>query len=63
MTYCCEHMAEKINHKCSTHTDPFECPDHLICYDEEYEEFGIMIHDGGHSYVAIDFCPWCGSPL
>lgn len=36
MTYCCEHMAEKINYKCSTHNDPFECPDHLICYSEDF---------------------------
>ena len=36
MTYCCEHMGEKINYKCSTHNDPFECPDHLICYSEDF---------------------------
>lgn len=61
--YCCEDMGEHINQKCHIHKDPFECPDKLIHYNEKDDEFGIIIHDGGHSYIVIDFCPWCGSIL
>lgn len=61
--YCCAEMEKNVNYKCPEHKDPFECPDNLVCYDKKYKEFGIIIHDGGHSYQAINFCPWCGSPL
>jgi hypothetical protein len=25
--------------------------------------YGIIINDGGSSFVTIAFCPWCASPL
>ena len=25
--------------------------------------FGLPIHDGGNSYILINYCPWCGSKL
>lgn len=27
------------------------------------KEYGLIVHDGGTSYVAIRFCPWCGVRL
>lgn len=25
--------------------------------------YGLPIHDGGESYIRINFCPWCGKNL
>ncbi len=50
------------NH-CPIHSSPFECPDWLILFDEKGGEHGIVIHDGGQSYVSINYCPWCGKKL
>lgn len=61
--FCCNDMEEKINYKGAGHDDPFECQDHLIYHNKKEKEFGIIVHDGGHSYIAINFCPWCGKPL
>lgn len=59
MEICCRSMKDNVN----THEDGFDQPDTLIYYDEKFDEFGIIIHDGGMSYVDINFCPWCGQKL
>jgi hypothetical protein len=41
----------------------FGCPDNLLYYDEKFNEYGIIIHDGGQSYLTIIYCPWCGIKL
>lgn len=28
-----------------------------------YDEYGIIIHDGGGSSIIIDYCSWCGIKL
>jgi len=56
-------MTEKANHTCAQHPDPFSCPDRLIHYVEKFEEYGIIIHDGGSSFAVISYCPWCGARL
>ena len=43
--------------------DPLECPDVLIQYSPKFDEYGLVVHDGGGSSIAISFCPWCGSKL
>ena len=63
MEHCCESMKSQINQVCDDHTDPFECPDKLIYYDNKFNEYGIIIRDGGRSYTDIYFCPWCGIKL
>ena len=25
--------------------------------------YGLIIHDGGESFILIQFCPWCGKKL
>lgn len=59
---CCEMMENNTTNHCSVHTNPFECPDCLI-YIDKYNRYGIIIHDGGESFVLIDYCPWCGTKL
>lgn len=56
-------MTDRVNYVCEQHEDPFDCADHLISYSSEFDEYGIIIHDGGSSTIEISFCPWCGSKL
>ncbi len=58
---CCEAMRSALSFTCAEHKDPFECADHLMVYNEIFDEIGIVVHDGGPSYVLIEFCPWCGT--
>ena len=61
--HCCEQMAQRVNHRCETHPDVFDCPDNLIYRSAESGEYGIVVHDGGSSFVRIGYCPWCGTKL
>lgn len=56
-------MTEQVEHTCDTCKDSFECPDALIYYDPKLAEYGIIVHNGGESYVTINFCPFCGAKL
>lgn len=59
----CEHIAYHVTHACSQHDDPWACPDHVLVYDDRFDEYGIPIRDGGRSQIVIAFCPWCGLDL
>lgn len=60
--YCCEDMVYHVTFKCDIHENPFDCPDKIIIFDEEDNDYGLKIHDG-FSSIGIDFCLWCGSKL
>jgi len=53
-------MNEELTNHCEIHPNAFQCPDKLIHYNEARNEYGLIIHDGGTSYVTISYCPWCG---
>ena len=38
-------------------------PDAIIRFRKSSKGYGIPIHDGGNSYIEIEFCPWCGTRL
>lgn len=61
--HCCELMTSQVMWHCDDHEDPFECPDALVGFDVRFQEYGLIIHDGGGSAALIAFCPWCGSRL
>lgn len=61
--HCCERMMEQVNYTCSEHADAFECADKSIHYSARFDEYGIIIHDGGSSSSVIEYCPWCGAKL
>jgi hypothetical protein len=61
--HCCEAMTDQANWRCDQHTDPFDCPDALIRFTAKFQEYGLIIHDGGTSCSGIEFCPWCGRRL
>lgn len=64
MKHCCKIMRENVNMTCEIHKDNiFQCPDKIIYCNQEYNEYGIIIHDGGESYIEIHYCPWCGKKL
>ncbi len=61
--HCCDEMKSAVESECAEHSDRFSCPDALISYAAQFNEYGIIIHDGGSSTKLISFCPWCGSKL
>ena len=61
--FCCKMMEHQLSQKCDLHANPFECPDVLIHYSPQFDEFGLIVHDGGGSSITISFCPWCGRKL
>lgn len=56
-------MRTELERTCDHGHDRFECPDALVMYIPKYDEYGIIVHDGGSSMVQILFCPWCGARL
>jgi hypothetical protein len=56
-------MVDALRFDCSEHSDPFDCHDALVVYNEVMNEYGLIIHDGTPSYLLIDRCPWCGTRL
>jgi hypothetical protein len=60
---CCETMKYHLNFKCDIHKDRFDCPDNIIYSSKNKKELGIIIHDGGSSFIKIKYCPWCGNKL
>lgn len=56
-------MSEMVSSRCEQHADRFECPDCLVHYAPQFDEYGLIVHDGGASSIAIQFCPWCGVQL
>ena len=56
-------MDSAIAFDCSSHSDVYDCPDVLVSYIEKFDEYGLIIHDGGRSSREIKYCPWCGFHL
>lgn len=61
--YCCAPMKEQMNWSCDIHAEPFDCADSIIYYSKSLGEYGLLIHDGGSSFLTISFCPFCGTKL
>ena len=38
-------------------------PDAIIRFNKNTKDYGIPIHDGGNSFIKIEYCPWCGTNL
>jgi hypothetical protein len=63
MRYCCDMMRSHAESVCEDHPNRFACPDCLIAVRGAGPKYGIIVHDGGESVIAIQFCPWCGTRL
>ncbi|MEV0375975.1 hypothetical protein AB0I10_40765 [Streptomyces sp. NPDC050636] len=46
-------MASQVNWLCDEHDSFFECPDELIEFISNFQEYGLIIHDGGASSIEI----------
>lgn len=61
---CCEDMARQLTWKCDVHEDIWDCPDAIVFRSNKNRNmYGLIIHDGGSSFLRIAFCPWCGRKL
>ena len=56
-------MSQVLEQECDQHSNRFDCPDSLVYWSEQFDEYGLIVHDGGSSYVTIHYCPWCGNCL
>ncbi len=61
-TTCCEILAYYLERECPVHGDPWECPDRLF-YRAADGEIGIVLRDGGSSFVTMLYCPFCSQKL
>ncbi len=62
--HCCTEMRDALINECGMHADdPFACTDLALSYSDTFDEYGIMIHDGGASVLVISYCPFCGAKL
>lgn len=56
-------MNNALVFECEQHADPFECGDCALIYNPVFDEYGLVVHDGGASYLLINHCPWCAAKL
>lgn len=61
--HCCEDLSVALDFSCDLHSDPFDCADSVLIYHPLFREYGLILHDGGMTYLQIDFCPFCGTRL
>ena len=45
------------DYKYPEHPDVSACPDSVIYFKSHPPTYGLIVHDGGTSYVEIEFCP------
>ncbi len=60
MVHCCEKMKYFLSN--GSKNGQFSSDD-IIYYCPEFDEYGIVVHDSGKSYIKIEYCPWCGQKL
>jgi hypothetical protein len=56
-------MRSQVEFSCEQHASAFDCPDALVSYTPKFNEYALIVHDGGSSGIRIAFCPWCGAKL
>jgi uncharacterized C2H2 Zn-finger protein len=61
--FCCNDMYYYTHFHCDEHNNIFKCPDCILIYEKQKRTYGIIIHDGGESFIKINYCPWCGATL
>jgi hypothetical protein len=60
--HCCDRMRAELR-KDELQEDGSQSTDALVTYVPNFDEYGLIIHDGGSSMIEIHFCPWCGTKL
>lgn len=50
-------------HCCASMAAAFADQDVPVIFVPKFREYGIQVFDGGTSFHALNFCPWCGTRL
>ena len=58
--HCCTKMTYYLTF--DKRTKEFNA-DAIVRFNKKTKDYGIPIHDGGNSFIEIEFCPWCGTRL
>lgn len=61
--HCCQTMRDQVKLSSECHSTDSLYSDALVAYTPRFDEYGLVIHDGGSSVLLIAFCPWCGANL
>ena len=61
--FCCGNMEFYTLSRHLNDDESFASSEKLIYYSEVFDEYGLIIRDGGKSFIEIIFCPWCGKKL
>jgi len=61
--YCCGAMTRHLEMECADHPDTQDCSDRVLKYSSVFNEYSLIIHDGGSSSYTIRYCPFCGAKL
>jgi hypothetical protein len=59
----CVHLAYFVTRRCPEHPDAFECPETVVLYQPEFDEYALPVRTEPPSLVPISHCPWCGTAL
>lgn len=62
MIFCCESM-EYFCGPVTENAADCSLSDAIMIYIDKFDEYGIIVHDGGESFIGIQYCPWCGKKL
>lgn len=54
---------EQFERFTTNNDEGFQDTSKLIYHSEKFDEYGLIIHDGGRSYIVISYCPFCGKRL
>lgn len=52
MKHCCEQMRDAIQDDVVP-----------VTFLPKFREYGILVLDGGSSFLELRYCPWCGNKL
>lgn len=61
--FACVHLAYFVTRTCREHPDPFDCPETIVVYQPEFDEYAIPVRSEPATLVPITHCPWCGIAL
>jgi uncharacterized protein DUF6980 len=56
-------MLGEAPHHCETMSLALANPEYPIDYDDVVRAYNLRILDGGSSYLALVYCPFCGAKL
>ncbi|MCX6622719.1 MAG: hypothetical protein NTY38_16960 [Acidobacteria bacterium] len=59
---CCDELAKLIDREFARHAQPYQLSDGRILTEIDTEYF-LVFGEERHSFVGINYCPFCGRAL